>query len=101
MYKRQVYTYVNETGRNDIDSAKVSKADGYTYFYVQCANDIQLADGENWMNLLIDRDQSPLPGWEGYDYILNRSRENGTVTVERFVENDWLFEEDGNDEYAL
>ncbi|HBV52087.1 MAG TPA: hypothetical protein DEF06_07345, partial [Clostridiales bacterium] len=47
-----VYTYINETGRNDIDSAKVSKADGYTYFYVQCANDIQLADGENWMNLL-------------------------------------------------
>lgn len=96
-----VYTYINETGRNDIDSAKVSKADGYTYFYVQCANDIQLADGENWMNLLIDSDQSPLTGWEGYDYILNRSRENGTVTVERFVENDWLFEEVGKAEYVV
>ena len=40
------------------------------------------------MNLLIDSDQSPLTGWEGYDYILNRSRENGTVTVERFVTGD-------------
>lgn len=53
------------------------------------------------MNLLIDSDQSPLTGWEGYDYILNRSRENGTVTVERFVENDWLFEEVGKAEYVV
>ena len=41
------------------------------------------------MNLLIDYDGDPETGWEGYDFILNRSREDGLLSVERFVDNRW------------
>jgi hypothetical protein len=59
------------------------------YFYVDCANTITSPEGENWMNLFVNSDRSYDTGWEGYDFIINRSRENGTCTVERFYSKEW------------
>lgn len=92
---------VNTTGRNDIQEAKVSKTDQYTYFYVRCTEDIIEAEGTNWMNLYIDADQFYYSGWEGYDFVLNRSRQDGSVSVERFVDNSWEFETVGQADYVL
>jgi hypothetical protein len=33
--------------------------------------------------LLIDRDQSRATGWEGYEYVINRTRDGGEVWLER------------------
>jgi hypothetical protein len=83
------FYYVNETGRNDLVSAKVSKTTDFVYFCVDCAADITTPEGENWMNLFVNADRSYETGWEGYDFIINRSRENGKCTVERFSTKEW------------
>ena len=59
------------------------------------------AAGENWMNLFINADGDYTTGWNGYDYILNRSRDKNTVTVERFVDNEWKLETVGTAAYTL
>ncbi len=83
------YYYSNETGRNDILSAKVSVADGNAYFLVTCADAITAPTGTNWMNLYIDTDADPTTGWSGFEYVLCRSASvdangKGTATVARF-----------------
>ena len=93
--------YTNNTGRNDISTAKVSKVGDYTYFYLNCVDDIVVDDGSNWMNLYIDSDQYYYTGWEGYDFVINRSRTDGKVSVEKFVDNSWEFKNVGEAEYTL
>ncbi|MBS5843315.1 MAG: hypothetical protein KIC77_07520 [Clostridiales bacterium] len=95
------FKYVNNTGRNDIATAKVAQDDANFYFLVQTVKDIILDDGENWMNLYLDIDQNSKTGWEGYDYVINRSRSDGKMTVQRFVDNSWQFENTGEAEYSL
>lgn len=75
-------TYVQNTGRNDLVSAKVSQDTDYLYFTVTTARDIVVDDGANWMNLYIDLDNDPATGWEGYDLVLNRARDGHYVSVE-------------------
>ena len=74
-------TYKNSTGRNDIVSAKVSRAEGKTYFLALCADKLTAPEGSNWMNLFIDTDCNASNGWHGYDIVINRY--NGSV--ERFT----------------
>ena len=68
---------------------------------VKATADNAAAAGENWMNLFINADGDYTTGWNGYDYILNRSRDGSAVTVERFVDNEWKFEEVGKASYVL
>lgn len=75
-------TYINETGRNDIDIAKVANDENYWYFYVKCTEDITDPEGTNWMNLYIDSDKDFNTGWKGYDFVINRVQKNGYVSVE-------------------
>ena len=86
--------YENNTGRNDIVTAKVSTDSKNVYFYVECADTITTPDGEtNWMNLFINSDGDSATGWYGYDFILNRSQKDNTVSVERFTgTNTWDLE---------
>ena len=94
------YRYINNTGRNDIDYAKVSQDPEYLYFLVKCTADIIKADGENWMNLFINVGTDRTAGWEGYGYIVNRSRDDRTVSVSRFTEG-FEAEKIGEAEYAI
>lgn len=80
------YRYVNGTGRNDFDHAKVSQDEKYLYFLAKCTAPIESDDSENWMNLFINTDGNINTGWEGYDYVLNRSRDGKNVSVEKFTD---------------
>ena len=95
------FLYVNGTARNDLDIAKVSQDADYLYFHVTTATPLITADDELWMNLYIDADKNPATGWEGFDYLINRSRTDKTVSVERFVDGKWVFETVGEAEYTL
>lgn len=95
-----VYMYINNTGRNDLDYAKVSQDDDFLYFLITTSNNLITSDDSNWMNLFIDVDCNHNTGWEGYDFILNRSRNGNKVSVERFVNNSWAFESVGEAEYS-
>jgi hypothetical protein len=65
--------YHDATGRNDLLAAKVARDVGNIYFYVRTQGTISRPTGTNWMWLLIDVDQDPKTGWEGYDYLINRT----------------------------
>ncbi len=93
--------YINNTGRNDFDYAKVSQDDNNLYFLVKCADDIIIDNGDNWMNLFINTDGDTATGWEGYDYVLNRDRDSYVVTVEKFKDNTFESEVVGAAYYAL
>lgn len=93
--------YVNFSGRNDIVTAKVSNDTDNLYFYVECADAITAPEGANWMNLFINADCNDETGWYGFDYILNRNRDDGRVLVERFTGVDsWTFETVGTAAYT-
>ncbi len=93
--------YVNLSGRNDIVTAKVSTDTDHLYFYVECAADITDPEGTNWMNLFINTDCDDATGWYGFDYILNRNRDDGRVLVEKFTGTDsWTFETVGTADYT-
>jgi hypothetical protein len=68
---------------------------------VKATADNIAAAGDNWMNLFINADGDYATGWNGYDYVLNRSRDGSAVTVERFVDNEWRFEEVGKADCVL
>ncbi|MBO4327370.1 MAG: YwaF family protein [Clostridia bacterium] len=95
------FKYINGTGRNDFDFAKVSQDADYLYFMVKTVNDIVLADDSTWMNLLIDTDMDHSTGWEGYDIVLNRERDQGKISVEKFDGNAWTSQKIGDAEYSV
>ena len=68
-------SYTNQSGRNDIVLSKVARDSSQVYFYVQTRQALTSPTSSNWMWLLIDRDQNAATGWEGYDFIVNRTVE--------------------------
>lgn len=73
--------YKNETGRNDITTAKVACDARHIYFYVRTKDALTPATDPNWMQLLIDTDQNAQTGWHGYDFVINMTRLNAKQTT--------------------
>lgn len=95
------FRYINGTGRNDLEYAKVSQDDNNLYFLVKCADDIIIDDGANWMNLYLNIDGDATNGWAGYDYLLNRDRDSFAVTVDRISGETMEIETVGGAYYAV
>ncbi|MDP4201063.1 MAG: hypothetical protein Q8861_00085 [Bacteroidota bacterium] len=82
--------YRNNTGRNDIEGAKVARDDENVYFYVETADALTPKTDRNWMMLFIDADRDKSTGWNGYDFIINRVSPKGNkVFIEKNVGNRW------------
>ncbi len=79
--------YANKTGRNDLAAFKVARDDKHLYFYVRTREPLTPPSNKNWMWLLIDGDANAKTGWEGYDFIVNRTIEPGGKS--------WLEKNDG------
>lgn len=92
--------YVDNSGRNDIDFAKVARDDTYTYFYVQTREPLTAPEGADWMNLFLDVHPGCRQGWEGYSYLLNRTREGNLCSVEK-TEGGWNFQKIGDAEITV
>ena len=78
------FRYINGTGRNDFDAAKVTQDGEYFYFTVTTVHDVIYADDPSWMNLYVDIDMDHGTGWEGYDFVINRTRSGSSAAVEEF-----------------
>ena len=81
------FRYINNSGRNDFDFAKISQDSANLYFLVKTSSDIIIDNGSAWMNLYLNVDGDATTGWEGFDYVLNRDRDSFVVTVEKFKDN--------------
>lgn len=93
--------YINTTGRNDIVLAKVARDAQQLYFYVETAEPVTAYSGSDWMQLFIDIDRNKATGWEGYDFMLNRtSPTQTTMTIERSTDS-WNWTSVGQVGYAL
>lgn len=104
-------TYTDYSGRNDIVEAKLTNDTKNLYFYVRTVDDIVLCDGNSsWMQLFVNTDNSIYTGWYGYDYIINNSALNSSITtvashpvktVEFISDNRYEFNVDGEVEYKV
>ncbi len=81
--------YTNRSGRNDLTSFKVARDAKTVYFYARTRDPITSPSGTNWMWLLIDADQNSATGWEGYDFIVNRTVESPGRTWLEKSEGGW------------
>jgi hypothetical protein len=75
--------YKNDSGRNDIITAKVAVDEDNVYFYAETNAPLTPHSDPNWMLLLIDADNNHDTGWFGYDYLINKniSDENTTTLL--------------------
>ncbi len=81
--------YNNNTSRNDIIAAQVARDAKNISFCVRTSQTLTAPAGSNWMVLMIDKDNNPKTGWNGYDLMINRSRKNGKACIEKCVGNKW------------
>jgi hypothetical protein len=78
--------YTNQTGRNDIVTAKVAVDKNNVYFFAETADALTSNKDNNWMLLLIDADNNPSTGWHGYDYLINKQvNSDSQTTLMRFT----------------
>jgi hypothetical protein len=76
--------YVDRSGRNDLVAFKVARDDKSLYFHARSREALSPRAGPSWMWLLLDTDRDPRTGWEGYDFIINRTIEaDGTPWLEK------------------
>lgn len=89
-------TYRDTSGRNDIVLAKVAEDGRNLYFYVCCADVISPSTDKAWMRLFIDLDRDWNSGWNGYDFLVNRTGPvNGRAVLEKCA-GGWNWTEAGN-----
>jgi len=92
--------YTNTTGRNDFVATKVARNDDYVYFYAETASAISDSSDKAWMRLLIDIDRNKKTGWEGYDFIINRTNPARKAILEKSTEG-WNWTKVGEIDYAV
>ena len=93
--------FTNTTGRNDFVSTQVARDDDNLYFLIETAGSITSSTDAGWMWLFIDIDRDRKTGWEGYDFILNRTSPTAsTINVERNT-NGWQWEKCGEAAYKV
>ncbi len=78
--------YANDTGRNDLVSARVRWTPAEGRFLVRTGGELSRSTDARWMYLFLDTDGDPRTGWLGFDHVVNRRRrgEHGS-SVERNV----------------
>jgi hypothetical protein len=93
--------YVNATGRNDLVGAKVACDDANVYFYAETDATLTPHTDRNWMLLFIDVDRDRSTGWNGYDYVVNRTACGRKAIVEKNVGGRWEWEQTAKVRYAV
>lgn len=75
--------YTNTTGRNDIVKTTVTTNPYSLVFKAETNNLLTPSNGTNWMLLFLDTDCSKSTGWQGYDFVVNRT------TISRWTGSAW------------
>lgn len=76
--------YADTSSRNDLVMAKVARDQKSLYFHIQTVVALTPATDENWLMLYLDADANPATGWYGYDFLVNRTREGSTCSLDRY-----------------
>ena len=78
-------TYRTTLPENNIQEIRVAHDDNNIYFMLRTEDDISAREEGNlsWMNLFIGAGEPALEGWEGYEYVLNRSGSDTATDIVR------------------
>lgn len=93
--------YINTTGRNNFLCLKVASDAQNLYFYARCEKPITPHTDSNWMLLLIDSDENPDTGWEGYDYRINGKVVDAASTPLQSARPDGLWQDKTTVSYSV
>ena len=94
--------YTDSSGRNDITGAKVAHDSENVYFRVETASSLTPSSDHFWMMLLIDIDRDKSTGWNGYDFIVNRtSPTSDKVIIEKCIGKSWIWYKKGTCDYVV
>lgn len=93
--------FTNTTGRNDFVSTRVARDNENLYFLIETAENITPSSDKGWMWLLIDTDRDRKTGWEGYDYLLNRTNPSETIITVECNKTGWQWEKCGEAGYKV
>lgn len=75
--------YVQAAPRNNLQEVRVTKDANYIYFYIRCSDNITSPSGTEWMNIFINEGTpASNTGWQGFNYVINRSVSGNTATIE-------------------
>lgn len=66
--------YTNQSGRNDLDTARLAHDATHLYFHISTREPLTPATDADWMVLLIDTDQNASTGRNGHDIRINQAR---------------------------
>ena len=94
-------TYTDHTGRNDFVALKVARDSEAIYFYARTAQPITHHTDPNWMMLFLNTDGNADTGWEGYNYVINRSVLDASTTLLERSTGGWEWEPVGNIGYEV
>ena len=80
--------YVDKTGRNDIVNTRIAWDGESIFLLVTCADAITPyeAGDKTWMNLFFGVSTEQESGWNGFQYVVNRTVSGSTSSVERLSE---------------
>ncbi|MFT3749586.1 MAG: hypothetical protein QM768_14765 [Agriterribacter sp.] len=92
--------YINNSGRNDIVLSKVARDKDNIYFYVETAAALSPKTDPGWMRLFIDIDNNKNTGWEGYDFLINRTSPGKKAVIEK-TDGAWYWQPAGEAEYVV
>jgi hypothetical protein len=73
--------YINQTGRNDFVVLKMARDQEHLYFYARTTKPITPSGDSQWMMLFLDTDAARKSGWEGYDFVVNRTADRSQETA--------------------
>ena len=79
--------YEDASTCNDLVLAQVARDEQSLFFHISTAAAMTPATDQEWMMLYIDADANPATGWQGYDCLVNRTREGNTCSLERCTAN--------------
>ena len=93
--------YTNNSGRNDIITAKAAIGKKQICFYAETSAPITPHSDQNWMLLLIDADNDFRTGWFGYDYLVNQHvKSKNLTTLMKYEHEQWIEISDLNYRYT-
>ena len=92
--------YVNNTGRNDILTAKVANDGKTLYFYVRTAAPVTPFSDPKWMRLFLDVKGSESGNWEGFQYRINNDVTDNKTSLEKSL-NGWNWQKIADLDYRV
>jgi hypothetical protein len=75
--------YVESSGRHDLIAAKISASADTLHFYLRAADDLGEPTQDRWLWLLLDTDGDPKNGWLGFDYVVGRTNDSASRSLEK------------------